>query len=118
MGTTQMTTMKAVTQREYGPPEQMALEELPVPAIGEDEVLVRVHAAGVDPGVWLFVTGEPRILRAAGGLRPPQRARPRRWLFRAGRAAHPARRRRPAPAQAGDPGPRAGGAGGGGRSGG
>src|SRR5690349_24453668 len=81
MGTTQMTTtMKAVTQREYGAPEQMALEELPVPAIGEDEVLVRVHAAGVDPGVWLFATGEPRILRAAAGLRRPKHPVPGRAL--------------------------------------
>src|SRR4051812_50046924 len=91
MGTTQMTTtMKAVTQREYGPPEQMALEELPVPAIGEDEVLVRVHAAGVDPGVWLFVTGEPRILRAAAGLRRPKRAIPGRALAGRGAAGGPA----------------------------
>jgi NADPH:quinone reductase-like Zn-dependent oxidoreductase len=48
-------------------------------------VVVRVHAAGVDPGVWLLVTGEPRILRAAAGLRRPKRAIPGRAL--AGRVA-------------------------------
>jgi NADPH:quinone reductase-like Zn-dependent oxidoreductase len=81
METTHLTsTMKAATQREYGAPEQMALEDLPVPTIGADEVLVRVHAAGVDPGVRLFVTGEPRILRAVAGLPRPKRPVPGRAL--------------------------------------
>jgi NADPH:quinone reductase-like Zn-dependent oxidoreductase len=36
-------------------------------------VLVRVHAAGVDPGVWFFLTGKPYLVRAASGPRRPRR---------------------------------------------
>jgi NADPH:quinone reductase-like Zn-dependent oxidoreductase len=38
----------------------------------DDEVLVRVHAAGLDPGVWHLMTGLPYLLRLAYGLRRPK----------------------------------------------
>jgi NADPH:quinone reductase-like Zn-dependent oxidoreductase len=51
----------------------LGLREIDRPAIGEDEVLVRVCAAGVDPGVWHLMTGEPYLVRAMGfGLRKPK----------------------------------------------
>src|ERR671920_1258717 len=51
----------------------LAWVRLPVPAIGPDEVLVQVRAAGVDRGVWHAVTGLPYPLRLAGfGLRAPK----------------------------------------------
>jgi NADPH:quinone reductase-like Zn-dependent oxidoreductase len=44
--------VKAITQHRYGPPDVLELEELDRPLAGKDEVLVRVHAAGVDPAGW------------------------------------------------------------------
>ncbi len=41
--------MKAIVVREFGPPEVMKLEDVPVPDVGESQVLVRVKAAGVNP---------------------------------------------------------------------
>jgi len=65
--------MKAVVQDVYGPSGVRGLREIDRPAIGEDEVLVRVCAAGVDPGVWHLMTGEPYLVRAMGfGLRKPK----------------------------------------------
>ena len=44
--------MKAVVQTEYGTPDVMRLEDVATPSIGADEVLVRVHAASVNPPDW------------------------------------------------------------------
>lgn len=66
--------MKAIVQREYGPPmHTLALEDVPEPKIDQDQVLVQVHAAGVNALDWHLVTGRPSILRIAGnGLRRPK----------------------------------------------
>lgn len=58
--------MKAITQDVYGGPEVLKLEEIERPTIGDDEVLVRVRAAGVDPGVWHLMTGRPYLVRLFG----------------------------------------------------
>jgi NADPH:quinone reductase-like Zn-dependent oxidoreductase len=72
--TTDGTTMQAITQDRYGEAEDvLRLEEIARPAIGEDEVLLRVHAAGVDRGVWHLMTGLPYPVRLAGyGIRAPK----------------------------------------------
>ncbi len=41
--------MKAIQVREFGGPEVLKLEEIPIPSPGPGEALVRVHAAGVNP---------------------------------------------------------------------
>lgn len=66
--------MKAITQREYGRPlEVLRYEDIDVPAVGDDEVRVRVRAAGVNALDWHLVTGEPRIMRLVGmGVRRPK----------------------------------------------
>ena len=68
-------TMKAIVQDEYGEAEDvLRLAEIDRPEIGDDEVLLRVHAAGVDRGVWHLMTGLPYLLRfiGYGGLRAPK----------------------------------------------
>jgi NADPH:quinone reductase-like Zn-dependent oxidoreductase len=65
--------MKAVVQDTYGSPDVLELRDIDKPEIGDDEVLVRVRAAGVDRGVWHIMTGLPYPIRVAGyGLRAPK----------------------------------------------
>jgi NADPH:quinone reductase-like Zn-dependent oxidoreductase len=65
--------MKAIVQDTYGSPDVLELRDIDKPGIGDDEVLVRVHAAGVDRGAWHFMTGLPYLMRIAGfGLRAPK----------------------------------------------
>ncbi|MFB7723972.1 NAD(P)-dependent alcohol dehydrogenase [Nocardia sp. NPDC056100] len=64
--------MKAITQHAYGTVDMLAYADVPTPKPGPDEVMIRVHAAGVDPGVWHIMTGRPLIARAALGLRRPK----------------------------------------------
>ena len=65
--------MKAIVRDTYGSPEVLELRDIDKPEIADDEVLVRVHAAGVDRGVWHIMTGLPYPIRLAGyGLRAPK----------------------------------------------
>ena len=58
-----------------------AWSEVGKPAIGDDEVLVRVHAASVDRGTWHLMAGLPYPIRVAGfGLRKPKPGNPGRSL--------------------------------------
>jgi NADPH:quinone reductase-like Zn-dependent oxidoreductase len=67
------TTMRAVAHDTYGPPEEvLRLREVPRPVVGEDRVLVRVRAAGVDMGVWHWTAGMPLVGRLGFGLRAPR----------------------------------------------
>jgi NADPH:quinone reductase-like Zn-dependent oxidoreductase len=65
--------MKAIVHDTYGSADVLELRDVDQPAIADDEVLVRVHAAGVDRGVWHVMTGLPYPIRLAGyGLRAPK----------------------------------------------
>jgi len=65
--------MKAVVQDTYGSPAVLELRDIDKPVVGDDDLLVRVHAAGVDPGVWHLMTGLPYLVRIMGyGLRTPK----------------------------------------------
>jgi NADPH:quinone reductase-like Zn-dependent oxidoreductase len=65
--------MKAIVQDKYGSADVLELREIDAPAIGDDDVLVRVRAAGVEPGVWHVMTGLPYLVRVLGyGLRKPK----------------------------------------------
>lgn len=64
--------MKAMASRVYGDPSRLRLVDLERPAPGPGDVLVRVHAAGVDQGVWHLVTGLPYPIRPVSGLRRPR----------------------------------------------
>src|SRR5918999_913874 len=65
--------MKAMVRDAYGPPAVLQLRYIDIPEIGDDEVLLRVHAAGVGRDVWHVMTGLPYPIRLAGyGLRTPK----------------------------------------------
>jgi len=66
--------MKAVVQREYGSPDVMVLKDIDRPTLGDNEVLVRVRAAAVNPADWAGVHGVPYIARLAFGVRRPKHA--------------------------------------------
>jgi NADPH:quinone reductase-like Zn-dependent oxidoreductase len=76
-------TMTAIVQDRYGsaPEGLLRVAEIDKPAIGDDEVLVRVRAASVDRGTWHIMSGLPYPIRLAGfGLRRPKYANPGRSL--------------------------------------
>ena len=65
--------MKAVVQDVYGSSDTLRFEDIEMPVIGDGEVLVRVRAAGLDPGVWHLMTGLPYLVRVMGmGVRRPK----------------------------------------------
>jgi NADPH:quinone reductase-like Zn-dependent oxidoreductase len=65
--------MKAIVRDTYGPPDILELRDIDIPEITDDEVLVRVHAAGVGRDVWHIMTGLPYPIRLAGyGFRAPK----------------------------------------------
>lgn len=69
--------MKAIVQHTYGSTDVLDLQEIDRPAVGDQDVLIRVHAAGVDRGVWHLMTGLPYLVRIMGyGLRRPRQRVP------------------------------------------
>jgi NADPH:quinone reductase-like Zn-dependent oxidoreductase len=66
------TTMKAIVQDRYGSADVLEFRDIEEPAVGDDDVLVRVHAAGCGPDVWHLMTGMPYMARLAIGLRKPK----------------------------------------------
>jgi NADPH:quinone reductase-like Zn-dependent oxidoreductase len=67
--------MKAIVQSRYGSADVLELQEVTTPVAGRDEVLLRVHAAGVDQGVWHLMAGLPYIVRLMGLRAPRDRVR-------------------------------------------
>lgn len=59
--------MKAIVHRSYGPPEVLRLEEVEKPLCNDDQVLVKVRAASVNPLDWHFTSGKPYLVRMTGG---------------------------------------------------
>jgi len=67
-------TMLAIIQDGYGAPERVLRpEEIPVPPVGADDVLIRMRATSVNTPDWATVIGVPYILRLGSGLRRPKR---------------------------------------------
>src|SRR5262249_352796 len=64
--------MKAIVYCDYGPPDVLRLEEVEKPTPADDEVLVRVRAASVNPLDWHYVRGAPYLMRLSTGLRRPK----------------------------------------------
>src|SRR6188472_1356491 len=73
--------MRAVVQDRYGDADVLHVTRIPRPEVTDREVLVRVHAAGLDRGTWHLMTGKPYLMRIAGlGLRGPKDRVPGRDL--------------------------------------
>ena len=64
--------MKAIVYHRYGSPDVLECEEIEKPTPGDDEVLIRVRAAAVNPMDWHFVRGTPYFVRMMTGLRRPK----------------------------------------------
>ncbi len=69
-------TMKAIANSEYGSPDDLKLQEIDKPAVGDDGVLVRVRAASVNPHDWHVIRGLPYLVRMKAGLRRPKQSVP------------------------------------------
>lgn len=74
--TTNPTTMQAVVQHVYGTPDVLHVDTIAVPAIADDEVLIKVAGAALDRGTWHLVAGLPLMARLECGLRTPKRRVP------------------------------------------
>jgi NADPH:quinone reductase-like Zn-dependent oxidoreductase len=68
-------SMRAVRQRCYGPPSVLTVERIAKLVPNDDEVLVKVHAASVNPFEWHMTTGKPYLLRIMRGFGAPKRPR-------------------------------------------
>ena len=66
--------MKAIVQDRYGSADVLEFRDIEEPVVGENDVLVRVHAAGCGPDVWHLMTGMPYMARPMIGLRRPKLA--------------------------------------------
>ena len=67
--------MKAIVYRCYGPPDVLKLEDIEKPIPADNEVLVAVHAASVNPLDWHYMRGTPYIVRTDSGLGAPENPR-------------------------------------------
>jgi NADPH:quinone reductase-like Zn-dependent oxidoreductase len=64
--------MQAIIQDRYGSAEVLEARDIDRPAIGDDEVLVHVHAASIHIGDWILMTGMPYVMRMGTGLSKPK----------------------------------------------
>src|SRR3954453_19742818 len=64
--------MKAIVYRTYGSPSVLHLEETPTPTPTDEQVLIRVRAASVNPYDWHFMRGSPYVMRMMSGLTRPK----------------------------------------------
>jgi NADPH:quinone reductase-like Zn-dependent oxidoreductase len=66
-------SVKAIIRDAYGSVDVLRLADIDQSVAGDADVLARVHAAGVDQGVWHLMTGTPYVMRLAGfGIRAPK----------------------------------------------
>jgi NADPH:quinone reductase-like Zn-dependent oxidoreductase len=65
-------TMKAVVRRCYGPPAVLTVENVQKPVPADDEMLVRVRAAAINPLDWHRVRGTPYVMRLGEGFGVPK----------------------------------------------
>ena len=66
--------MKAIVQDRYGSADVLEFRDIADSVVGENDVLVRVHAAGCGPDVWHLMTGRPYLARPMIGFLKPKMA--------------------------------------------
>jgi NADPH:quinone reductase-like Zn-dependent oxidoreductase len=64
--------MKAIRFDRYGSPDVLEVRDVEIPAVGDDELLIRVRAASVNPLDWHFMRGMPYVVRLMAGLSRPK----------------------------------------------
>ena len=64
--------MKAITYTKYGPPDVLQFTEVAKPTPKDNEVLIRIRAASVNPLDWHYMRGTPYVVRIGAGLRKPR----------------------------------------------
>ncbi|MEP7059465.1 MAG: NAD(P)-dependent alcohol dehydrogenase [Actinomycetota bacterium] len=65
--------MKAIVQERFGPPDILRLKDIDSPDVGPADVLIRVHAAAINPADWHILRGDPLVARLMGiGLTKPK----------------------------------------------
>jgi NADPH:quinone reductase-like Zn-dependent oxidoreductase len=64
--------MKAIVCRTYGSPDVLHVEETAAPTPADDQVLIRIRAASINPYDWHSIRGSPYIMRMASGLTRPK----------------------------------------------
>jgi len=64
--------MKALVRHVYGSPDVLHVEDVPMPAMGDGDLLVKVHAASANAGDWHLLRGTPLPFRLVEGLRTPK----------------------------------------------
>src|SRR6185436_3774584 len=67
--------MKAIVYSQYGPPDVLHLGEVNKPEPRDNEVLIKVYAASVNPADWHTMRAEPFLARLANGLLKPRNPR-------------------------------------------
>jgi NADPH:quinone reductase-like Zn-dependent oxidoreductase len=67
--------MKAVVYHTYGSPDVLELAEIEKPTAGDDQILVKIRAASVNPLDWHYMRGEPYLVRPEAGWRKPKNPR-------------------------------------------
>src|SRR5690349_21223723 len=70
--------MRAIVQDRYGSADRLRLARVDRPEPAAGQVLLRVHAAGLDRGTWHLMTGRPYLMRLVCGVRGPKRRIPGR----------------------------------------
>jgi NADPH:quinone reductase-like Zn-dependent oxidoreductase len=66
------TAMRAIVYTEYGPPDVLQLTEVARPTPKDNEVLIKIRAASINPLDWHFMRGTPKVMRMMTGLRKPR----------------------------------------------
>lgn len=64
--------MKAIVYTEYGPPDVLKMQDVPKPTPQDHEVIIKVHAAAVNPADWRMMRATPFLARLDGGLTKPR----------------------------------------------